>query len=99
MAEPIPCGVCGIPHPREKCHIIVLTETERSALLANGQEPKDEYIYCRPCWKTLSNPVSGPAMIKGLVQMRLRLAGVEDSERLATQLHARLVAKIIKPRA
>lgn len=93
-AEKLRCGVCGTNRPRGSCHIIVLSDEEKAQLRAAGQRPLNEYVYCKPCWRTLSNPASGPSVIKGLVQARLRQLGVGDAEKIAQRFHNRLVEKI-----
>lgn len=96
-AEMLHCGLCGAERPRGSCHIIAPTDAEKQQIRVMGQEPEKEYIYCKPCWRTLSNPVSGPAVMKGLVQSRLRQLGVGNADKIAERYHDRLVAKI-KPR-
>jgi hypothetical protein len=59
-----------------------------------GQTPQKEYVYCRPCWGVLSNPVTSPSVLKGLVQTGLRQLGVGDAERIAKQYYVRLVERI-----
>lgn len=97
--ELVPCGVCGRGFPRAKCHIITLTDEEKQLLRDTEQDVREEYIYCQPCWRTLSDPVSGPAMMKGLLQIRLQQTGVANAEKVATKFHANLVSKIQKPRS
>lgn len=99
MKDVVPCGVCGRGFPKGKCHIITLSEEEKQVLRDSNQEVLEEYIYCQPCWRTLSNPVSGPAVMKGLLQIRLQQSGVSNAEQVATKFHAKLVSKIQKPRA
>lgn len=92
------CGVCGQPRPRSKCHIIKLSPEERQFFRDQGQEPRTEYVYCQPCWRTLSNPVQGPNLGKGLIQARLRQLGVSNAEEIASEFHARLLSRITKPK-
>lgn len=94
----VKCGVCGRTRERSSCHIVELTGRERKALQAQGVEVEDEYVFCKPCWTALSDPVTGPNFGKGLVQQRLQQFGVSNAEELATQYHAKLVAKINEPK-
>lgn len=94
MGTPVKCALCGTGRSREACHIITLTPEERTAIRESGAKPETEYVYCKPCWRRLSDPVTGPAIMKGLVQTRLRQLGVSDAERIASQYHARLVDRI-----
>ena len=92
--EKVRCGVCSRLRDLNSCEIVVLTDEEKKAIRASGAEPQDEYHYCRPCWKNLANPVSGPAFMKGIFQIRLRQLGVANAEQLANKYHAGLVSKI-----
>lgn len=94
MAKDLNCGICGVGRPRGSCHVIQLTAEEKADLRRNGQKPQNEYIYCKPCWRTLSNPVTGPSVMKGLVQARLRQLGVDDAGDIAQRYYNRLVEKI-----
>ena len=97
--EKLSCGLCGKSRPRGACHIEVLTEQEMEYLRQTGQKPLKEYVYCRPCWKTLSNRISGPSVIKGLFQIRLRQLGLPNAEKAASRFHDWLVENIDKPRS
>lgn len=92
-ADELRCGICGTLRPRGSCHVIPLTDEDRKTL---GTELK-ECVYCKPCWRTLSNRVSGPSLMKGLLQAHLRQLGVGDAEMIAERYHNRLVSKIKPP--
>lgn len=89
------CGVCGATRPEKACHVITLTEEERRVLTPQGESPPPrELNYCKPCWKTLSDPMSGPSLMKGLLQVGLRQLGVSNAESIAKRYHAKLIEKI-----
>lgn len=94
MGTPAKCVNCGAGRSREVCHIITLTAEERAVLRDSGAKPEVEYVYCKPCWRRLSDPKTGPSIMKGLLQIQLRQFGVEDAERIATRYHDRLVDRI-----
>lgn len=94
MAKKLRCGVCGAVRPEKACHVITLTDEEKQVLSVNGDPVPNALNYCKPCWKTLSDPVSAPALMKGLLQVGLRQFGVSNAESIAKKYHARLVAKI-----
>lgn len=98
MAEVLHCGLCGTGRPRGSCHVIAITPEERQQIRQMGQQPMNEYIYCKPCWRILSDPATGPSVIKGLVQARLRQLGVEDAETIAERYYNRLVGRLKQPR-
>jgi len=66
--------------------------------LGNDNPPK-ELAYCQPCWKTLSDPISAPAFMKGLFQTQLKQLGVANAEDLASKFHTELLKKASKPRS
>jgi hypothetical protein len=92
------CGVCGRSFSEPGCHIITLTDEEKQELRSRGETPLEEYVFCKPCWKTLSDPVSGPAFGRGLIQQQLQQFGVGGAEKAAARFHAKLVARINKPK-
>jgi hypothetical protein len=89
-ARKIKCGVCGYKKFPHDIHTIELTTAEKRAL----QEPVEKLHYCIPCWKILNDPVRGPVLMKGLVQVWLKTAGHPDAERLATQYYEKLAKKL-----
>jgi hypothetical protein len=95
----VTCQLCERSFPRDRCHIIVPTTQERAHIEQQGGEPLDEYTYCQPCWKSLSNPVTGPAIMRGLFERRLRLLGVSNAEDLANRYHGELIKRATKPRS
>jgi NAD-dependent dihydropyrimidine dehydrogenase PreA subunit len=89
-ADELHCGICGDARPRASCHIVRLTDEEGAIL---GTDDK-ECVYCKPCWRTLSNPLIGASLTKGLLLARLRRLGVGDAEKIAERYHAKLVSRI-----
>ncbi len=88
------CAICSRERERQDCHIIRPTVQERETLSKQGYTVLEEYAYCRPCWSTLSNPVSGPTLARGLTEIHLRQIGVLASESLANKYHAGLLRRI-----
>jgi len=91
MSDPT-CVICGRAAPHGENVIIILTEAEKAQL----PDPRDEYIYCKPCWSILSNPVSGPALMSGIAQHHLRQLGVSNPEQAAARFRSRLSARAIR---
>lgn len=89
------CLICQRSRPRESCHVIVLTEAER----AQVPDPRDEYVYCKPCWKVLSDPVQGASLMGGLAQHYLQHLGVEGVSERVTRFRDKLIARSKAPRA
>lgn len=93
------CQLCGRRWPRDECHIIKPTAEEVAQIEGQGQQALEEYIHCDACWKVLSNPASGPAVMRGLFEQSLRSAGVVDAEERADKYHEELVKRAAKPRS
>lgn len=93
----IVCGVCGAKRARIACHVITLTPEEIQTITANsGTAPQAQMFYCKPCWRTLQDPNSGPSLMKGIYQIGLRALGVSNADTLAKRYHQGLVSKIPK---
>lgn len=92
MAADPTCLVCGRGAPRETSEVIVLTDEEKAQL----PEPLDEYVYCKPCWKVLSDPLSGPALMSGIAQHHFRLLGVSNAEELAARYRSLLTTRAVR---
>lgn len=88
------CLICGGEREREDCHIIVLSEEER----AHVPEPLDEYVYCKPCWKVISDPTAGPSLMSGIASHYLRRIGVSKPEVL-DRFKAALTSRAVRPKS
>ena len=93
MADELRCGICGASRPRGSCHIITLSDEERATLGTTRRE----CVYCKPCWRTLSDPAGGTAYTKGMLTMWLRQLGVGNAEELAERYTNRLIAARKQP--
>jgi hypothetical protein len=89
------CIVCGSEKSREDMHVITLTEAERQLLA----ESREEYVYCQPCWRVLSDPATAPALMSGIARHRLRQAGVDNADQLANKFRQDLAARAITRRS
>ncbi len=87
------CCVCSKDRPKESCVIIQLTEAEKASVQAMGQKPEEQYVYCRPCFRVLSNPEQGAQLIRGVFQHSLQAEGVQNAEQLARTYYEFLVRK------
>ena len=96
LVQPVECGICGRERERRTCKVIKVTEAERQQITDIGQTPLDEYIYCNPCWRAISNRLTGPQLMKGLFLVRMRHLGVPNADHLANQYYANLLAKMPK---
>ena len=84
------CAICR--QDRERGKVFTLSPAEKREYQARGvANPPNELFYCQPCWKTISNPVSGPALMKGLLQTHLHHIGVTNADDLARKFHVWLL--------
>jgi hypothetical protein len=88
----VTCLVCAKECDRKHTHIVVLSEQERKHL----NKPRDEYIYCVPCWRVLSDPKTAPDFISGLMLLNLRQLGVPNAKELSTKLKHWLIARSVR---
>lgn len=93
------CNICGRSRPRGQLEIIQLTVKEKEYYRRIGQEVLSEYAFCRPCWRVMSDPAKGPALIKSLFEISLSRSGVQNAEQIAKQYHTWLVKKAVEPKS
>ena len=86
MADPS-CCVCGGLATGKAARHIRLNESEKETIRKTGQTPPDEFVYCRACMAILSNPETGAQLMKGVLQTKLRAAGVADAEKRAQMFY------------
>ncbi len=91
------CAMCR--QDREGCKVFQLTAAEKEGFEARDIEPPEELAYCQPCWRIISDPISGPAFMKGLFQIQLQSLGVINAENIASKYHTELLKGASKPRS
>lgn len=85
------CCVCN-GMTDEAGQVIDLTEEERSTYPSSPER----LFYCKPCWKILSDPVTGPTLVGGLAHQYLRRLGVSNAEQLAARFQSALAQKAVR---
>ncbi len=85
------CGVCGRVRDRDEMYIVQTNPEERAAIIKMGHEPRDEYIYCRPCWGVVSDPVRCAQLYKGMLQMRHSPISEVRAEKLGDRVYKFLI--------
>lgn len=78
----VKCALCEQTKDEGSCEVLTLTDAEKAAI----PNAPDQYVYCRPCWKVLNDPANGSALLKGLVQAKLRTIGVSGDRAEAAAL-------------
>lgn len=61
--------------------------------VASEGKPRTRLVYCRPCYRLLSNQKTATEMMAGMVEAKMRAAGVPDAERIAMRFKTNLIAK------
>jgi len=95
----VTCCMCHRDFDEASIHTITLTEKEKQTISSQGQEPPDKLDYCMPCWRTMSDPVAAPALVRGIFEGGLRRLGVTDAEERADRYHSWLIKNASKPRS
>ena len=94
------CGTCNREWPDKKCHVLDLTPEDKAYAKIQGVEnPPDQYIYCNPCWKVLSDRLMGAQFIKGSLQVQLQAKGVGNAEALSQQYFNNLLSLTSKKKS
>jgi hypothetical protein len=77
--------------------ILHTTPEEKAEIARLGQVPKDEYLYCRPCWGIVTDKEKGAQLIRGMFQVQFRSVGPQ-AEKMAERLYQHLLSKGTKTR-
>lgn len=88
------CGICGKEVAKERSVVLTLTAAEKAGL--GLENPPNQCIYCRPCYRILSDKTLGLNVIRGLITLRLRQIGVVDADAAAERFTERLSKKVTK---
>ena len=92
------CCACSRKWPKDKCHVIALSEDEKTLLAGAGEKTQDTLAYCNPCWRVLSDRIMGAQYIKSAMQIQLRSQNVSNAEELSQTYFDRLMALTSKPK-
>lgn len=81
------CCVCNRSKEESDGQTYILTEAEKASLVKGGHTPKDQYFYCRPCFRMISDPATAAQLIKGVVQVSLTAQGNPKAEEIANRYY------------
>ena len=87
----VQCAVCQRPKVRNSCEIIRLTREEKESIRKLGGTPPDEYFYCKPCWRIITDRQKGADLQKGIIQVGLQRIGVSNAEEVADKYRKKLL--------
>jgi len=76
---------------------LTLTDEEKQfAFQSTGEPVPDVYVYCKPCYRLLQQPLSGAELLKGTLLESLRESGVPNAEEVANEYFKLLLSKASK---
>lgn len=85
------CDICG--RDRECAETIRLTAEVKAALTEAGVTPPEEYHYCGPCWRVVSNREQGAQLLSGFFQTTLTGLGHTNARKAGEKMHTFLIEK------
>ena len=86
------CAICGRERTCE--HSVKLSVDQKTTLRdMTGKNPPDEFHYCGPCWRIVSDRERGAALMRGLCQTSLASMGRADAEKQSSKLYSFLIEK------
>jgi hypothetical protein len=68
-----------------------LTEAVKDTLREQGLTPPNEYHYCAPCWRVVSDRERGAQLLRGFFQVNLKGLGYANADKAGERLHAFLI--------
>lgn len=81
MMLPVECCNCQRKlHRAQDVELVKLTEAELKQL---PEGTPLEFHYCKPCWRTLTDPTTGPQFGRGYFLLEARRRGVRNAEQWA----------------
>lgn len=89
------CCVCGRKNlmESERKFLKLSTDEIAFALINTVTEPPEQYVYCKPCFRLLQDPLAGAELLKGSFLFNLREAGVPNADDLADRYFKMLIKK------
>jgi len=98
MAEKI-CCVCSRILGEQEGQLLTLTEAEKEYIrMATGEEAPESYIYCKPCYRILSDRNAGAQLLVGTLKNTLKAWGSYGAEKAAKEYQRFLLGKAAKTR-
>jgi len=92
------CGICERQWPDDRCKVIRLTDPEKlNVQTMSGKPAPEQFVYCGPCWKLLSNRRQGAEFIAGTMRATLRAQGHPKADQIAKKTLDFLILKSGKP--
>ena len=87
------CVNCGRERPETDCTTMTLTEDERAAILQMTGEAPTVVIFCKPCYRVVTDREMGARLISGQVEVRLWMAGNPKATQIAESFYKLLIDK------
>lgn len=77
----------------ERKRLKLTTDEIAFALINTASEPPEQFVYCKPCFRILQDPLAGAELLKGSFLFNLREAGVPNADELADRYFKMLIKK------
>ena len=75
------CELCGRNRPENNGVVVTLTDADREIFLQlKTPVVADTVFYCKPCHSVLSDPEDGAKVLSGLMETKLRVAGMAPAQ-------------------
>jgi len=90
----IACAICNRGYDASAMTIFTPSEEEKKAMKTLGEEtPQDQYGYCKGCIQIISNPTTGLAFMRGLIQHQAKATGISSD--VAEKAAGRFAVKLL----
>jgi hypothetical protein len=87
------CVNCGRDRPEADCSTLVLTEDERNVIRSLTGDAPVQLVFCKPCYRVITDREMGARLISGQLEARLRIAGNPKAQQIAETLYKFLIDK------
>ena len=93
------CCVCDRSLGEKEGQLLTLTEAEKEYIkTATREEAPSDLIYCKPCYRILSDRNAGAQLLVGTLKNTLRAWGSHGADKAAKEYETFLLGKAAKTR-
>ncbi len=87
------CCICG--RFRQNLVTVTLTDEDKAFIVktAGTKQPPDAYVYCKPCFKILSDRERGAQLMRGTIEIALRSKGNRNATKIADKYYQMLLSR------
>ena len=85
------CCICNRERSETDCVVLTLTDEEKKFSSDMGQGAPDTLVYCKPCYKVLTDREQGARLMQGT--FRMNAGDLPGAAQYAQRLYDRLIQK------